>query len=60
MEARVDEAHGGFFEMSVSLERYYSALLTGGQTGNLTIDEARRDLQRDWLQLAAKGGTLRL
>lgn len=49
-----------FFEMSVSLERYYSALLTRGQTGNLTIAEARRDLQRDWLQLAAKGGILRL
>lgn len=47
------------FEMSVSLERYYGALLTRGQTDNLTIDDARRDLQRDWIQLAVRGGAVR-
>ncbi len=48
------------FEMSVSLERYYSALLTRGQADNLTIDDARRDLQRDWFPLVATGGAVRL
>jgi hypothetical protein len=48
------------FGMSESLQRYYSALLARGRVDNPTIGEARRDLQRDWLQFAASGGTLRL
>ncbi len=46
--------------MSESLERYYSALLARGRADNPSIGEARRDLQRDWLQLAASGGAVRL
>ena len=58
-EARVAEVMEDF-EMTESLERYYSALLTRGRANNPTISEARRDLQCDWFRLVASGGVMRL
>ena len=48
------------FEMSGSLERYYSALLARGLANNPTIREAKRDLQRYCFQFDVSGGALRL
>ena len=57
-EARVAEEMEDF-EMNSPVERYYNALLTRGRVDNPTIGEARRDLERHWLQLAASGGAVR-
>ena len=48
------------FQMNTSVERYYSALLVRGRADNPTIGEAKRDLQRDWIQFAISGAVVRL